>query len=450
MKTTLKQILQVLGINSLVECPILGFEVDSRNIGPGFVFFALKGECSDGHDFLKEVFAKGAICAIVSEEYKGEVEGLLLVRVKDVVHCLQKLAAWKMARKKMPCIAVTGSVGKTTTKEFIATLLEGKFSVQKTPGNANSQVGLPLSILNAGEGGDVFVVEMGMNHPGEITTLLEIAPPDIAVVTKIALAHSLYFPGGLEEIALAKSEILKHPNTKKAILNAQVRQFEAFQQKRDFNFIFYGVASDPLLRVGDFILSQVGDEFIIQKEGEVLTEPFSLPFRASHLLENFLAAVIVARELGMDLELILKRAKLLTPYKMRFETVEKNGIVYINDAYNANEESMKAALRNLPTPQVGGKVIAVLGEMRELGSFSEAAHREIGREAAQRVDLLLCLEGDCVYMAEEFSQSGKPVYGFSDLEKLKKVLSFQAKKGDVVLVKASKSLKMWTVLEDVY
>lgn len=449
MAITVREIFNVLGIDCSTEIPIEGFEVDSRKINPGFVFFALKGDSVDGHAFLSQALANGAICAIVSTEYVGEIKGLLLIRVKNVLESLHKLATWKLAKLAKPVIAVTGSVGKTTTKEFIATLLEGKFSVQKTPGNANSQVGLPLSILNAQEEGEMVVLEMGMNHPGEISSLLQMAPPDIAIVTKVALAHSLYFPKGIEEIALAKAEILEHPKTQKAILNAQVKQFKAFQKKRNLDCIFYGLQSDFFANDADVLLCQEGENFFIQEKGLLRTQTFPLPFKASHLLENFLAASIVAREMGINWDLIFSQAKLLTPYKMRFEKIEKNGIVYINDAYNANAESMKAALKNLPFPEAYGKTIAVLGEMRELGLFSESAHREVGREAAERVDLLLCLEGDCIYMAEEFALSGKPVYTFSDLERLKKVLFSEVKRGDVVLVKASKSLKMWTVLEGV-
>ena len=426
----------------LPDLPVRGFAIDSRLVSPGFVFFALKGETVDGHDFLREVASKGVICAVVSLSCTQDIPGLYFIKVKDPLQSLHKLAKWRMSQKKLRCIAVTGSVGKTTTKEFVATLLEGAFEVRKTPGNANSQVGLPLSILNLESGGDVFVAEMGMSSPLEITSLLEVAPPEFVIVTKIALAHALYFPGGIEEIAKAKAEILQHSHTKKAFINVQARQFQAFQEKRNVEQVFYGLEADPFTQKEDILLRKKDGFFSFQG-----VRDFTLPFTAGHFSENFLVAALVARELGMDWELIFQQAMKLIPYKMRFEKIEKEGVTYINDAYNANPESVKAALQNLPMPAQGKKTVAVLGEMRELGSFSQKAHREIGQMASKHADLLLCLAGDASYMAEEFSFSGKKAQFFHSLKDLQEALKYQVEEGDVVLVKASKSLKMWEVLE---
>jgi UDP-N-acetylmuramoyl-tripeptide--D-alanyl-D-alanine ligase len=447
-KMRLKQMAQVLGGGSLPDISIDGFAVDSRLVLPGFVFFALKGSKSDGHCFLQEVKGKGALCAVVSQEFSQEIPGLPLIKVEDVLESLQKLATWKMAQKKTRCIAVTGSVGKTTTKEFISTLLEGAFTVQKTPGSANSQIGFPLSILNELGAGDFFVTEMGMSEKGNIANLIKIAPPEFVVMTKVALAHSLFFPGGLEEIAEAKAEILSHSHTKKAFIHAQARQFLAFQQQEYFQKIFYGLSSDEHVQHGDVLLQKAIGCFYVEKEKDRLTKNFDLPFTATHLSENFLVAALVAKEVGMSWEQIFIQAQNLAPYKMRFESISKNGVLYINDAYNANPESMKAALQNLPNPEKGGKVIAALGEMRELGAFSKKAHEDIGKLASKHVDLLLCLAGDAAYMATEFSKSGKPSQFFSTLKDLQKEILLQARPGDVVLVKASKSLKMWEVLDD--
>lgn len=445
----LQQMAHVLEKEALSNLPIEGFAVDSRLVLPGYVFFALKGANTDGHHFLQEIQAKGAICAVVSQDFTQEVPGLILLRVPDVLASLQKLATWKMSQKKTRCIAVTGSVGKTTTKEFIATLLSGAFNVQKTPGSANSQIGFPLSILNEQGEGDFFVTEMGMSEKGNIRNLINIAPPDFVVMTKVALAHSLFFPGGLEEIAEAKAEILSHSHTKKAFIHAQARQFSAFQQKEYFEKVFYGRSPEVVSQPKDVLLQEAIGCFYIEKEGDRLTKNFSLPFTAKHLLENFLAAALVAREVGMSWEQIFLQAQELAPYKMRFESVPKNGVLYINDAYNANPESMKAALQNLPAPQSGGKIIAALGEMRELGVFSQAAHEEIGKIAANHADVLFCLAGDAAHIGREFSKSGKPSQFFLTVKELQKALLDEVKPGDVVLIKASKSLKMWEVLEEI-
>lgn len=439
---SLQELGMVLGGEVFPDFPVRGFAVDSRLVSAGFVFFALKGEKSDGHDFLKEVALKGAICAVVSEAFEEEIPGLYLIRVKDPLESLQYLARRKISKKKIRCIGITGSVGKTTTKEFIATLLSGAFKVLKTIGNANSQTGVPLCILNNNEEGDVFVIEMGMSSHGNISNLLKMASPEIVVMTKVALAHALFFPGGLEEIAAAKAEILSHPDTRKAFIHIQARQFQAFQKKDVPEKVFYGLAFEKGSLETDVLLHKKGDLFSIEKD-----TLFDLPFKETHLVENFLVAALVAREFGMSWDLILKEAKRLAPFEKRFEKIEKEGITFVNDAYNANPESVKAALENLPIPKQGKKVVAVLGEMRELGSFSQKAHQEIGKIASSHVDLLLCLAGDSKHMADEFSLSGKPSYFFEDLNEVKSAMHARVEEGDVVLVKASKSLKLWEVLD---
>lgn len=430
-----KQIAKLLEKDSSSTATIRGFAVDSRRVEPGFLFFALRGEKVDGHSFLESAQKAGAIAAVVSKEYRGTVAGLELIAVEDVHKALRSLASFKVASSSMRCIAVTGSVGKTTTKEFIYELLSGWCKVYKTPGNANSQIGLPLSLLNLQEEPEVFVAEMGMSQKGEIAALVSLLPPEIAVVTKVALCHAAFFPGGLAEIAEAKAEILTSSRLKKAFLQVDTAAFAPFQNKG----LFYGTTA------GKARLVQKGAQFAILVEEEEIAE-IALPFTASHLAENFLAAALVAKELGMAWEEIAQKAKTLTPYKGRFETVEKEGVLYINDAYNASPASMKAALENLPKPAPHGKVIAALGDMRELGSFSCQAHEEIGKVAASCVDELLCLGEETLALIEAFKGSGRKAKHFLDLALLKEELFQRARPGDVVLIKASNSLKMWSIL----
>ncbi len=442
----LQEIGSLLG-TVLPSIPIKGFAVDSRLVKPGFVFFALQGAKVDGHDFIEEAFSKGAICAVVSSSY-AKKNSNQLIHVPDPLKALHHIAKKKFEEKKMRCVAVTGSVGKTTTKEFIATLLEEDFPLRKTEGNANSQTGFPLSILHEKKGGEIFIAEMGMSAPQEIASLTQIAPPDFAVMTKVALAHAMFFPGGLEDIAEAKAEILSHPNTKKAWVHRQAFRFTAFQNQRTFPIVTYDLAQDGIAFDG-FSLRKKGGGFAIEEKGRQISPDFTLPFAATHLLENFLVSALVAYECGMSWDRIFTRAQYLKAYEKRFEIMEKNGVVYVNDSYNANPESVKAALSNLPVPKPGKKRIAVLGEMRELGPFSYQAHQEIGYIASSSVDLLLCLAGNAVVMAETFVKMGKKAEFFEDLQDVRKALHREVEKGDVVLVKASKSLKMWEVLEDV-
>jgi UDP-N-acetylmuramoyl-tripeptide--D-alanyl-D-alanine ligase len=343
----------------------------------------------------------------------------------------------------MRVIGVTGSVGKTTTKEFIATLLEGKFRVGKTPGNANSQVGIPLTILNSEGNEEVFVMEMGMSMPHEIEKLIGIAPPEVCIITKIALAHAAFFPDGLEGIAAAKAEILSHPITRLAILNHQVLSFKAFRQV-DCSKMTFGLEEDA--NGCDFVLCRENGNFYVKEKGE-RTFTFALPFAASHLCENFMGAAAVARSLGMTWSEIVAQAQKLTVYKRRFETVEKEGIIFVNDSYNANSISMKAALSNLPVPAAGKKRIAVLGAMKELGVYTEQSHYEVAKIALSHIDHLLCLGEECITMVDLFQKEGRPVEHFLEFDSIKTRVFELAEKGDVVLIKGANSKKLWQILE---
>jgi UDP-N-acetylmuramoyl-tripeptide--D-alanyl-D-alanine ligase len=437
------QIAEWLECDTQVSGRVLGFKQDSRSVLPGELFFAIKGEKVDGHAFLQEVAARGAIGAVVSKDYRGEPFGLPLLRVENVIPSLQKLAKTVHARRSARVIGVTGSVGKTTTKEFVATLLEGKFRVGKTPGNANSQVGVPLSILNAGGDEEVFVMEMGMSLPHEIKRLIAMAPPEICIITKIALAHAESFPDGLEGIAEAKMEILSHPATHLGILNHQVAQFAAAQKVNCLKMTF---SLEGESAGSDFVLCREGGNFYAEEKGG-RTSPFSLPFTASHLCENFIGAAAVARALGMQWSEMIPQAQKLTVYMRRFERVEKHGIVFINDSYNANLTSMRAALVNLPEPRAGKKRIAVLGAMKELGPYTVQSHDEVARIALSHVDHLLCLGEECVTMVEVFQKGGRPVEHFLEFNAIKKRVFELAQEGDVVLLKGSNSKKLWQILE---
>lgn len=439
----LGEVARHLGVDLMSEKLVNGFAVDSRKIVPGSMFFALKGEKVDGHDFLEEARERGAICAVVDKASIYKIEGLDLIYVEDVLRSLQQLARCKMLVQKTRCIGITGSVGKTTTKEFLATLLEGSFRLEKTPGNENSQTGVPLSVLHTKGEIEVFIAEMGMSQKGEIASLVSMIPPEIAIVTQVALAHALYFPGGLEEVAEAKGEILSHPLTKKAFIHAQVSPFAAFSKRQNPLMIFYGKDESGV----DLGIISSGQGYKIRTESG-LTREFTLPFTAKHLVDNFLGAALVAKELGVSWEEIFIRAQNLKPYRMRFERIEKDGVVYINDAYNANPASMKAALENIPRPEVGGKVIAALGHMGELGNFSKEAHKEIGEIASLYADTLLCIGEDTLHMAESFIKSGKTALQFSCFQEFKNALKNEIRQKDVVLVKASNSLKLWRVLDE--
>lgn len=427
---SLQAISNHLGLDLPQDFQITGYQIDSRLIQPGDLFFALEGEKTDGHFHLAEVKARGAVAAVVSKSYSGPDFGLTLLRLDDVLASLQELARYSLSLKQPQIVGITGSVGKTTTKDFAATLLEGKYKVFKTPSSFNTKRTFPLTLLNRSDE-EVLVLEFGMSEPGDIGRLMQMAAPDIAVLTKVALAHVAYFPGGLEEIAKGKKEIFSHPKTRTAIFP---HGYAVETQAEKLNFSLEE-------RSADYFLSFAEGKFHLDERG-VRAYQFDPPFRQSHVLHNFLAAVAVARQMKMEWDEINRQVPLLKLPKMRFEMFEKEGIQFINDAYNANPESMRAALSNLPQPKEEGKRIAVLGTMKELGPFSEESHREIGQFAQRFADHLLVLGEEALPLCEAFSEVKKPAEHFVNLANLSSRLKELMRPGDVVLVKGSRSMQL--------
>jgi UDP-N-acetylmuramoyl-tripeptide--D-alanyl-D-alanine ligase len=430
----LSDIAALLNLNVTRDAAICGFEQDSRKVEKGFLFFAIKGEKTDGHHFLREVALRGAYAAVVSHSYAGEDFGLVLLHVADVLDALQSLARQVQQRRNPRVIGVTGSVGKTTTKEFIAGLLEARFKVAKTPGNANSQVSMALSILNESKEHEVFVMEMGMSQKGEMQRLVSIAPPEIAVITPITHAHVLFFPDGVEGIAHEKARILSHPQTRLGIASAQAARFSVVRDTGSCEKILCGQK--------DYVF----DGMCVLERG-VKSPILPFPFEATHVRDNFLIAVAVARAMGLSWEDIVQQAPQLQMVAKRFEKTVRDGITFINDSYNANALSMKAALQNLPTAKEGKKTIGVLGAMKELGPYTEELHREVAECALQYVDQLICLGQECQVMVDFFVQNDKKAELYPNLASVKEKVFAVAEEGDVILLKGSRSNELWRILD---
>lgn len=420
-----------------------GICVDSRLLKPNQLFFALKGACSDGHAFVREAAANGAVAAVVNVDYTVEIPGFQLIRVKDPLSALQLLAKNALAARSTKVVAVTGSVGKTTTKEFICSMLKRQYSTACSPGNSNSQIGLALSVLNNTRGDeDYLVLEMGMTEAGHIQKLVEIAPPDIAVITNTALVHACNFDD-LAAIGRAKGEIFSHRKTKLGILDRAIANFEEVAglgtcSKRSFS-----------VERGDgdctAALEEGGLRVRVGAESTFLPAPF-VPGR--HNIHNFLAAAIVARECGMSWEYIKDAIPFLKLPEKRMEIFEKNGIVFVNDSYNASAISVKAALCSLPTPRNGGRKIAVLGAMLELGKFSEECHREVGEFALRHVEQMFCVGKECLPVEKCWLKEGMPVKWREEISGMIDVLRKELRAGDVVLVKGSRASGIEGVLHD--
>lgn len=407
---------------------------DSREVRTGDLFFALRGAKTDGHLFLAEAAARGAIAAVVEEGDFGCIAPLLVVRVDNTLAALQEMAVEAVKKAQPRVVAVTGSYGKTTTKDFIYQLLHPKIPVWSTPGNQNSQIGLPAAILNREGQASVWVLEMGMNQPGEIERLVQLAPPEVAVLTQVGLVHVAPF-GSLEAIAREKSQIFSHPRTKKGFVAAEISQELIWSA---------GVCPKTSFAVGkqaDYQLREAPNgAWIVEEYGNKVELPsFSLPGR--HNLHNLLGAISVARYFGIPWESIQQTIPHLKLPKKRLEWVEKDGVHFLNDSYNGTMQAMKEAILTLKEQRAktggAGRLVAALGSMKELGTFCAAAHKEMACFAKEHLDQIFWLGEDW----------GLQDLLFLDKSKLKEALFSTLCPGDWVLVKGARSDALWELVE---
>jgi UDP-N-acetylmuramoyl-tripeptide--D-alanyl-D-alanine ligase len=435
---TLRQAAQWMGMSIGSDQMAYGASVDSRLTKKDDLFFACPGKINDGHEFLFEASKKGAIAAVVSQDYSGDHFGLQLIRVAQPEKALQQLAKKFLAHLSTKVVAITGSAGKTTTKNFLARLLAQKYRVASTPGNYNSQLGLPLTLLNHVSGDEEYaVLEMGMTQAGHIASLVQIAPPDIALLTGVSLAHAENF-ASLEEIGLAKAEIFSHPKTKKGILDLEIVNYQAIVQKAGHcELISFGCNSKD----AEYSLIVNSEAMSILRKGHKVCELDLLAFPGTHNRHNFLAAAIAAHKCGVSWESISGAIPSLSLPPMRLQIDQRQGILFVNDSYNALPIAVKGALESLPLPQRGGRKIAVLSEMRELGAFSEQCHKEVAEFSLSRVDKMLCLGAGCAPMHAVWQAAGRgsSIVWVLDLTELVTHLKSTVREGDVVLVKGSRA-----------
>lgn len=442
--TSLKIIAQNLHLSADSDAIISGVSVDSRNTNPGDLFFALPGNTLDGHAFIPEAKARGAKAAVVRKDFSGPSHGLPLLRTVDVLQSLQDLARSYLKQGEAKVIAITGSLGKTTTKDFITTLLKKKYSVSSSPGNSNSQIGLPLAILNhTSSTNDFIILEMGMTHANQISNLIDIAPPTVAVITSVALVHACNFDS-IKDIARAKAEIFTHPKTEIGIFPLDFDVDQTLRNTGCCKKLSFSTSSAS----ADYSLHVDGEEMqLISSQKEIVRLPV-LNLRGDHNRHNFLAAALVAHHCGLSWDDIRATMSQLTLPERRLQIIEKFGAVFVNDSYNASEVSLKAALSSLPQPQHPGKKIAVIGEMLELGKFSRQCHREVGQFALTKVDSMLCLGEGCAPIYECWQDAGRPVFWSQDRGEVIEALRKQLAPNDVVLLKGSRAKGLWKVLEE--
>ncbi len=442
MTAQLSGIARALGMPAPeADVPVSGWSTDTRTLAPGDLFFALRGPHHDAHTHLAQAFERGAAAAVVDRE--GDAPGPLLV-VADVLAALQKLARWARGRFGGAVIGVTGSAGKTTTKDTIAHLLSTSLDVSKTIGNLNNHVGLPLSILRLKEDSQVAVLEMGMNHEGELRQLAAIAQPTMAVVTNVGYAHIEYFDT-LEKTALAKRELVEAlaPDGT-AILNADDALVARFRDIHPGPAITFGLSEGADVRATEVEYLSGGTRF------RAAGVEFESPLLGLHGVLNVLAGLAVAGVFGISPRRLSEAARTLAPGHMRGERMERRGVTILNDCYNSNPDAVRAMLDVLrATP--ARRRIAVLGEMLELGRWSETLHRDAGRCAvAHGVDVLVGIRGAARYTLHGALDAGLPDSAacfFEDPAPAGDFLLGIAQPGDVILFKGSRGTRVEIALE---
>ena len=421
---------------------------DSRTLQPADLFVPLRGENFDGHRFVPQAIERGAAGAMVEENWKGETPaGFPLIRVPDTLAGYQALAA--NYRKSLSCkvVTITGSNGKTSTKDFVAATLARKFRVTKTEGNFNNHVGLPQTMLAASRDDEVAVWEIGMNHPGEIAALASLAAPDVGLITNVGIAH-IEFMGSREAIAEEKGALAEAvASNGTLILNADDPFSQSIAQRTRAKVVLAGIENGSI-RATDISQSSTGSEFTILEGAHRCRA--QLPVPGIHMVQNAMLAVAVGRAFGMSLEECAVGLASTPLTKARLQIKEIDGIQFIDDSYNANPDSMKAALRTLVELDSDGRRIAVLGEMGELGAESDRGHREVGEAAAQmRIDELIAVGSMGAMIARAAEQAGlKKSVAVGSHNEAAELLGKRAAPGDLVLIKGSRSARMERVLEE--
>ncbi len=420
---------------------------DSRTLKRGELFVALRGENFDGHNFVESAAKAGAAGAIVDSTWKGKVpENFALILAEDPLQAYQKLAANYRRSLSLKVVAITGSNGKTSTKDFAAAVLARGFRVTKTEGNFNNHVGLPRTILEATSQDEVAVWEIGMNHPGEVAALAKLAAPDVAILTNIGVAH-IEFMGSREAIAVEKGALVEAVDAQgTVILNADDPFTASIAARARAKVILAGTTAGTI-RASEISQSGSGTDFTMLEGAHRCRA--QLPVPGLHMVQNAMLAVAAGRVFGLSLEDCAAGLVAAPLTKARLQIKEIHGVHFIDDTYNANPESMKAALRTLVELDADGKRIAVLGEMGELGSESERGHREVGETAATfGIDQLITI-GDLGELIARAAQAGglEKTTAVRSTSEAAELLGEIAEPGDLILVKGSRSARTERVIE---
>ena len=438
------------------------FSKDTRTIQRGDIYIGIKGEKFDGNQFWKQALDNGAEAVIVqnieiTEDEKEKYSNKTIIKVEDTLNALYEIAKYKRCLYDIPVIAVTGSVGKTSTKDVIASVVSTKYKTLKTEGNNNNNIGLPFTILKLKDH-EAMVVEMGMNHFGEISLLTNIAKPNLAVITNIGTSH-IGNLGSRENILKAKLEILEGMKIPKIIINNDNDLLHKWceENKNRIEIHTFGIENESELMAENIKMQEESSEFVATSNSYESDESIKklseleirVPVGGEHFVYNALCATEVGHILGISDEKIQKGISNfeLTKKRMDMKKLE-NGAIIINDAYNASYESMKVSLKFL-AKHTGTRKIAVLGDMFELGEYSEELHRKVGKEVAENgINILICAGENSKYIIEEAKKNKNvQTYFINNNEQIVEKLTQELRNGDVVLVKASNGMKFFEICQ---
>jgi UDP-N-acetylmuramoyl-tripeptide--D-alanyl-D-alanine ligase len=459
MKLTLSE--AAMGAGAVLESPASvanagalmasGYSIDSRTVGAGELFFAVKGERLDGHEFIAAALGRGAVGAVVARARVASLPDAALAAplliVEDPLVAMQSLAAHVRRHWGKRLVAVTGSAGKTTTKEAIGAALGAGFNVLKSKGNLNNAFGLPLQLLRLEPDHEMAVVEMGMNHAGEIAALCRIATPDWGVVTNVGTAHVENFTDGQAGIARAKFELVESlPASGVAFLNCDDAYVSQFGRDFPGRAVYFGAGpcADPQLLEAKEDLDGLHVRF---RAGERKGE-FTLKLLGAHNASNALAGLAVALEAGVDLEAAVHALEQLSAGDKRGQVIEAAGATILNDSYNSNPEALRSMICTLAARPAEGRRILVAGEMLEMGERGPALHAECGRAAAEAgLDLVAGVRGNAVHLAMAACGHGVEAVFLPDAEAAGDWLKKTIRAGDVVLVKGSRGVHLERAIE---
>lgn len=432
-----------------IECK--HFERDTRNVKSGDVYIGIKGENFDGNTLYEKAFEQGASVAIVSEINPNEYKDRTIILVEDTIKALQQIAEYKRNLYDIPVIAITGSVGKTSTKDIVASVMAQKYKVLKTQGNLNNHIGLPITILQL-EDHEAIVVEMGMNHFGEIRTLTNIAHPTMCIISNIGTSH-IGNLGSRENILKAKLEILEGAKENAPVIinndNDLLNKW-AKDEKDNYNIKTYGIKEKSDLIAKNIRSFEDKSLFDIDINGK--TYEVTVPVGGNHFVYNALAAICVGIENGIEIKDIITGIKNFELTKKRMEVIKSKltGATIINDTYNASYDSMKAGLEYLNSVR-GNRKIAMLGDMLELGEYEQKMHEKVGEEVAKNnIDILITI-GNASKDISKMARKLNPEIEIHEYSKNQEALEYAKenfKEGDIVLIKASNAMKLSEIAEN--